>query len=419
MKLWAGGVGKPIRSTYYKRQSVSMFTSQLIFIYIHTCLQLFNYNDWGIAVMEDEGMLGDHTAGVGANDGKWHHIAVTWRSYDGQTKLYDNGYEVWSVTRAKGKLIPSGGTLVVGREQDCEGGCFDSEKGAAGDVSPSAKQEYAEQDFYGLIDEMRVWRKARTQEQIAAGMRAALTTKGHTGGRGGSSGAAIDPKDPDLVAYWNFDEGKGYTIRDVTGRGHNLMATQPTLWEVVRWLAVCGNGVLEPGEECDDGHTIDGDGCSSECKVESGWECTATSPSKCWKRGPGGGGQPPQPGPGPTPGGGSGGGSGEEKKRHALRSSFATVASLAVVGVLVGLAYTQRATLFDRFPVVEDTVALVREYLGNGMSRIWGGGRQRGYGNGGGLEIDPGDVVGSPEFTRFIPERGGYTSLPSHAPGGP
>jgi cysteine-rich repeat protein len=29
--------------------------------------------------------------------------------------------------------------------------------------------------------------------------------------------------------------------------------------------AVCGNGTLDPGEECDDGNTKDGDGCSSIC----------------------------------------------------------------------------------------------------------------------------------------------------------
>ncbi|HYC21145.1 MAG TPA: DUF4215 domain-containing protein [Candidatus Bathyarchaeia archaeon] len=32
--------------------------------------------------------------------------------------------------------------------------------------------------------------------------------------------------------------------------------------------AVCGNGILEPGEECDDGNTLDGDCCSSKCKLE-------------------------------------------------------------------------------------------------------------------------------------------------------
>src|SRR5262245_54612628 len=29
--------------------------------------------------------------------------------------------------------------------------------------------------------------------------------------------------------------------------------------------AVCGNGVLEAGEACDDGNTIDGDGCDHNC----------------------------------------------------------------------------------------------------------------------------------------------------------
>ncbi len=49
--------------------------------------------------MEDEGGLADHLSGISATDGRWHHIAVTWRSSDGQTKLYDNGVEVgrrWS-----------------------------------------------------------------------------------------------------------------------------------------------------------------------------------------------------------------------------------------------------------------------------------------------------------------------------------
>jgi cysteine-rich repeat protein len=32
--------------------------------------------------------------------------------------------------------------------------------------------------------------------------------------------------------------------------------------------ARCGNGVLEAGEECDDGNTDSGDGCSATCQLE-------------------------------------------------------------------------------------------------------------------------------------------------------
>ena len=31
---------------------------------------------------------------------------------------------------------------------------------------------------------------------------------------------------------------------------------------------VCGNGVIETGETCDDGNTVSGDGCSSTCTTE-------------------------------------------------------------------------------------------------------------------------------------------------------
>ncbi len=36
---------------------------------------------------------------------------------------------------------------------------------------------------------------------------------------------------------------------------------------------VCGNGVIEPPEECDDGNTADGDGCSSICEIEAATFC--------------------------------------------------------------------------------------------------------------------------------------------------
>jgi len=35
----------------------------------------------------------------------------------------------------------------------------------------------------------------------------------------------------------------------------------------------CGNGSLDPGEECDDRNYNNGDGCSSTCKIEDGFKC--------------------------------------------------------------------------------------------------------------------------------------------------
>ena len=44
--------------------------------------------------------------------------------------------------------------------------------------------------------------------------------------------------------------------------------------------AVCGNGILEAGEACDDANTTNGDGCTSSCLVQAGYSCTG-SPSVC------------------------------------------------------------------------------------------------------------------------------------------
>lgn len=32
--------------------------------------------------------------------------------------------------------------------------------------------------------------------------------------------------------------------------------------------SVCGDHVVDPGEECDDGNTVSGDGCSADCRIE-------------------------------------------------------------------------------------------------------------------------------------------------------
>src|SRR5262249_31723148 len=39
--------------------------------------------------------------------------------------------------------------------------------------------------------------------------------------------------------------------------------------------ATCGDGLKFPQEACDDGNNIAGDGCSPTCTIEPGWQCTA------------------------------------------------------------------------------------------------------------------------------------------------
>jgi hypothetical protein len=47
--------------------------------------------------------------------------------------------------------------------------------------------------------------------------------------------------------------------------------------------SVCGNGIKEGTEKCDDGDKSSGDGCSSSCTVESGYSCNTASPNVCTK----------------------------------------------------------------------------------------------------------------------------------------
>ncbi len=43
----------------------------------------------------------------------------------------------------------------------------------------------------------------------------------------------------------------------------------------------CGNGYVEGDEACDDGNPDSGDGCSSACVIEEGWECDGATPDRC------------------------------------------------------------------------------------------------------------------------------------------
>lgn len=76
---------------------------------------------------------------------------------------------------------------------------------------------------------------------------------------------------------------KTYLAYDV--RLPSTLATETTTFTVTVACSAseCGNGEIEPGEECDDGDTAAGDGCSTTCEVESNYACreTADGSSEC------------------------------------------------------------------------------------------------------------------------------------------
>src|SRR5579862_1485338 len=89
------------------------------------------------------------------------------------------------------------------------------------------------------------------------------------------------------------------SARDTIGAGFFLWTRRT--WQIApgsgrgRWLALliavfmviglspvsaqqCGNGIVEPPEECDDGNTVSGDGCDANCQVECHADCAVGRP---------------------------------------------------------------------------------------------------------------------------------------------
>jgi uncharacterized delta-60 repeat protein len=140
---------------------------------------IFNYRNFDIQIAGRS----TNTA-VSATNGVWTHIAVSWRSSDGQTKLYKDGVQVFSVTNfATGLSITNGGTLVFGQDQDVKGGGFASS-----------------QAFLGQADEVRMWKAVRTANQIQQNKNLSLVGN-----------------ESNLVLYHRWDEGSGNIVASSAG----------------------------------------------------------------------------------------------------------------------------------------------------------------------------------------------------------
>lgn len=112
-------------------------------------------NDWLLfnsgSLSVYRGSNGSIGTGVSFNDGNWHHIAVSWRSSDGQTIVYKDGLEVFNGTHASGTSITNDGCLVFAQEQDAI--CGGYQEGQA---------------FGGSLDDIRIYDRVLSSEEVSA-----------------------------------------------------------------------------------------------------------------------------------------------------------------------------------------------------------------------------------------------------------
>jgi len=111
-------------------------------------------------------------------DGSWHHIAAV--------------------------LDGTNVSVFVDGSLDLEGTFNNTVTGNGTDDLSFGHSPWASEYYNGLLDEIRIWNVALTESQIQS-YRATELTGNETG----------------LVGYWNFNEGTGTTLTDLSGNGNH------------------------------------------------------------------------------------------------------------------------------------------------------------------------------------------------------
>ncbi|KXJ07612.1 Neuronal pentraxin-2 [Exaiptasia diaphana] len=107
----------------------------------------------------------EFNTGVFVYDRQWHHICVTWENSDGQIIVYNDGHQLAKRSNFnKGHTIESGGTLIIGQDQDTFGGGF------------QLKDSYA-----GELTGVNMWNRVLGPSQISAMSKSCESTKDRSG----------------------------------------------------------------------------------------------------------------------------------------------------------------------------------------------------------------------------------------------
>jgi hypothetical protein len=125
--------------------------------------------------------------------GTWYHLAAVQDVSAGRVTLYVNG-AVERVASLAGGVVSNKANLWIGARD------------YLGTGNPFVF-------FGGVIDEIRIWNVVRTPDEIRNNMN-----------------RTVDASQAGLVAYWQFEEGTGTQVADLTGHGHTIKLQNSPQW---------------------------------------------------------------------------------------------------------------------------------------------------------------------------------------------
>jgi cysteine-rich repeat protein len=106
----------------------------------------------------------------------------------------------------------------------------------------------------------------------AAGSGSALLASAtHSGAATTDSGAKAAPADAEVTPSGS-SSAMDASVTDTSASVGD--ASEPV-------SGLCGNGAVEDGERCDDGNLAPTDGCNATCRIEDGWACGQSEPTRC------------------------------------------------------------------------------------------------------------------------------------------
>jgi hypothetical protein len=118
------------------------------------------------------------------NDGLWHHVACTWDGAGKASIFVDGNYSGSSTNPNLVGSLESGYPFLIGTRIESGG--------------------LPERFFIGTIDEVAIYQRALSTEEIRGNMHNRL------------AGDEVG-----LVGYWDFDEGEGQIVYDLSGNGND------------------------------------------------------------------------------------------------------------------------------------------------------------------------------------------------------